>query len=536
MLCLEIPLNNSDLHHSQITEDNFLRAQFSVPWQYGLGVSQEKDSDGFPVGLTVSDKGVPQFTREVLHSHIWYKFHSNPHVNTSIRGITGRIAGNGFATVSDIPDLDYAIEETETDYRNRLYDYWPKFITRAFISGELFLCFTCHDDGFIEIDFIDPDMIDGEAENGIIFHPRKTRMPLVYCVKDADKDIDELVPSIYLARYPELINEAKKHKAFKAKMLDNSKTGRKAFRKTGGFRRFIVSWDLGLITQRSTSHLQTILQWLNHWETLKKYEIDHKKSSGAYVWVVKFTDVKSWITWLNLSDEERRKTGLAAPKTPGGTLVIGPNMEIVAQNPNLPKISDGDSDIMQMISSGLNEPQDITTGQAKGTFASVKASRGPMSDKISDEMVYFERWLRHDFWGNVFFLKSKISDFPETFPVREAVAFKNKKPVMEIVQKKSTKCIDILFPISAVENIEGQAKAYLGVKHGSLRDTANIPNEELMRRMGFRGYRRLLLKKATEDEMYPEVVLAVDQESSQEKTEAEPKKKKVAPKQEILKN
>ena len=151
-----------------------------------------------------------------------------------------------------------------------------------------------------------------------------------------------------------------------------------------------------------------------------------------------------------------------------------------------------------------------------------------MSDKISDEMVYFERWLRYDFWGNIFFLKSKISDFPETFPVREAVDFKNKKPVIKTIQKKPEKCVDILFPISAVENIEGQAKAYLGVKHGSLRDTANIPNEELMKRMGFRGYRRLLLKKATEDETLPPVILAVDQEGAQEKAEAEPKKKKIA--------
>jgi len=286
----------------EITEDNYPEIQFSVPWQYGSGTPMGHDSDGFPLGVPTTKDGTV-ISREVLHAQIWNKFHSNPHVNTSTRGLVGRLVGNGFATVSDIPKIDEAIEEIETDYRNRLFDYWPKFLTRAIISGELPLCFTCHDNGFIEIDFIDPDVIDGEPEHGIIFHPRKTRMPLVYCVKDADNDIEEHIPSIYLARYPELYSVAKQQKGFSASMMNPSRTRKKAFKPVGGFYRFVVSWDLGLMTKRSTSHLQTILQWLNYWENLKKYEIDHKKSSGSYVHIVRFTDVKSWMAWLSLTDE-----------------------------------------------------------------------------------------------------------------------------------------------------------------------------------------------------------------------------------------
>lgn len=515
------------MQNVEITEENYREMQFSTPWQFG-GVPQMRDSDGFPVVGSPTKEGSP-VSREILHAHIWNKFHSNPHVNTSTRGLVGRLTGNGFATVSDIPEIDTVIEETETDYRNRLYDYWPKFITRTFISGELFLCFTCHDDGFIEVDFIDPDVIDGEPEHGIIFHPRKTRMPLVYCIKDTDNDIEEHIPSIYLARYPELYQVAKQQEGFSARMLGPCRTRKQAFKTVGGFNRFIVSWDLGLITKRSTSHLQTILQWLNHWENLKMYEIDHKKSSGAYVWVVKFSDVKSWLVWLSLTDEQRRQTGIGTEKTPGSTLVIGPNMEVKPQNPNLPKISDGDSDIMQMISSGLNESQDVTTGQNKGTFASVKASRGPMSDRVSDEMICFERWLRWDFWGNIFYLKSEIAEFPKTFTMNEATDFdKKQEATFEEVEKKPERCLDICFPISEIDNIEGQAKALLGVKHGSLNDTAGLPNEELMKKLGFRGYKKLRLKKATEDKKYPKTILAVDQEQHQESTEAEPPKGKKA--------
>ena len=519
-------------NHVAITEDNYQELQFAAaPWQYG-GTRQVRDSDGFPAVGSPTKEGSP-LDRETLHAHIWNKFHSNPHVNTSIRGLVGRLTGNGFATISDIPEIAAVIEETETDYRNRLFDYWPKFVTRTRISGELFLSFTCHDDGFIEVDFIDPDVIDGEPEHGIIFHPRKTRMPLIYCIKDDDNDIEEHVPSIYLARYPELYQVASKEDGFSSAKLKGCQTRKKAFKSIGGFYRFIVSWDLGLITKRSTSHLQTILQWLNHWENLKMYEIDHKKSSGSYVWVVQFTDVKSWLVWLGMTDEQRRATGIGTEKTPGSTLVIGPNMEVKPQNPNLPRISDGDSDIMQMISSGLNESQDVTTGQNKGTFASVKESRGPMSDRVSDEIIYFERWLRWDFWGNIFFLKSEITDFPKTFPVEEAVDFDDKQePVFEKVDKKPERCLDICFPVSEIENIEGTTKALLGVKHGSLNDTAGIPNEPMMNRLGFKGYKKLRLQKATEDKKYPKTILAVDQEQHQELTEAEPPKGKKASSQE----
>jgi hypothetical protein len=79
-----------------------------------------------------------------------------------------------------------------------------------------------------------------------------------------------------------------------------------------------------------------------------------------------------------------------------------------------------------MITAGLNEPEDIHMGQAKGTFASVKAFRGPMSDRIADEAAYFERFLRYDFWGATSYLKSVISEFPRQFSVVAVVDFKKK--------------------------------------------------------------------------------------------------------------
>jgi len=64
--------------------------------------------------------------------------------------------------------------------------------------------------------------------------------------------------------------------------------------------------------------MRTTIEWANHYENLKRYEIDHKKSSGSYLWVFSFEDPKAFKTWLSLSPEDRAKTGVYQKKTPGG--------------------------------------------------------------------------------------------------------------------------------------------------------------------------------------------------------------------------
>jgi len=501
---------------------------FSMPWQYTDG-SSVKDSDGFPVVRGELGKEDSKQTRDSLQEECWNKFHRNPHINTSVRGLMGRITGLGFETVSEIEQIQEVIDEIEQDPRNRLYNFWPKFVGRSNVEGELFLCCTVHAGGFVEVDFVDPGTIQGggDEDSGIIFHPNKPTMPLFYNI-DKDGSPAAQIPSIFVARYPELISLAKKHDDWDPKLQKSCKSRKHIYRQFKGFYRFIISWDKGFITTRAISYLRTTLQWLNHYENLKKYEIDHKKSSGSYLWVLRFTDARMFKLWLTLSDEDRRKTGITAKKTPGGTLVLPPGVEIECKNPQLTTIKEQDTDILQMVSSGMNEPDDILTGTSKGTFASVKASRGPMSDRISDEIAYFDRFAIYDFWGGVFFLRSKVSDFPEFFSVEEAYKFdKNKEPVFRKVKRRPEQLIDISHPTSETIDFEARAKGLLGVKHGPVAETVGLPNAEVARRLGFNGYGRMRLRKATEDEKYPELIyeMGVDAETVQETTEGEPGKK-----------
>lgn len=56
-----------------------------------------------------------------------------------------------------------------------------------------------------------------------------------------------------------------------------------------------------------------------------------------YAWLVKFNDIKSWMAWIKLKDEEKLKFVNDVKKTsvPGGTFVIGPNMEVEEWTPTL---------------------------------------------------------------------------------------------------------------------------------------------------------------------------------------------------------
>jgi hypothetical protein len=507
----------------EIPDDVLTHLQFTMPWQYEDDSAGYKDEDGFPLKgkLDVLEK------REEAQELCWNKFHENPQLNTAVRNTAGRLTGWGFGIWSDIEEIQKVIDETELDPRNRLYSFWPKYVSRAIIEGELFLGLTVHRTGFVEVDFFDPSAIaDSEVDDGIIYHPDKPTLPLVYCIEGANHEEKYQIPSIFLAYYPELIKIAKDQDGFYRKRINDSASRSKKYKSLGGFMRFMIGWDRGFLTRRNIGYLRTVIQWLNYYENLKKYEIDHKKSAGAYLWIVTMEDPRAFRAWLALTDEQKRKTGIAAKKTPGSTLVLPPGMDAKAVFPNLPRISESDTDIMQMITSGLNEPEDITTGSSKGTFASIKASRGPMSDRISDEVAYFERFLRYDFWGAVFYLRAAVGEMRSTYGVRECVGFKDQEPIFRNVQRRPERIIEINFPTSEVIDAESRARAYLGVKHGSTVDTLGLPPSEVARKLGVTNYGKMRLIKATEEDKFPELISTLDMESVQESLEAEPSPKK----------
>jgi hypothetical protein len=503
-----------------MSDSELMKAAFSIPG----GNPWEDQSVLFPLGGTDTDPDGFDAARLQFGSspHIramqrlcWIKFQTNPQIRSSVMDRIGRVSGEGFSVSSEIFEIDEFVRKINTDPRNRLYLFWPKYFGRADVEGELFLSLTAHKkDGFVEVDFRDPGTLED-----IYFHPQKPQMPLFYrfCRRDnVLGSMEEIIPSIFIAYYPELWEEyAVKAPNFNATMITNA-LGGSGFKKLGGFKRFIVSWDKTMLTARNVSHLSTTIQWINQYESLKRYEIDHKKSCGAYVHDFSFEDKAAFKGFLALSNEELAKTGVMQKMTPGSRLFLPVGMKHEIKSPTLGKITDTDNDIMMMVTSGLNQPEDMVTGQSKGTYSTVKNSRGPQSDRMSDESTFFERFMRYDFYRPIFFLAAALGHFPPTFRVERVIDFKKKEPTRKKVDVEPCELLDFSFPTSAISDAESVARALLGVKHGSVFSTLGIPASVVAKRLGFGDYKKLRQLFAEEEEKYPELAPDVDQEAAQE--------------------
>lgn len=495
------------------------------------GGRRERDADGYFLSES-SDKLVPEDTA-AMQQECWKKFHDNPQLNTAVRGLVGRLTGNGFKVSSPVPDIQDCIDEIEYDHRNCLWKNYTKYVGRHIIEGELFLSLTLHKDGFVEVDFIDPACIPtgkGHDGTGIVYHPSKTSMPLFYYVqkhtietnKTPDPKATRLIPSINIARFPELLKELKKYPEYAIYIKEAQDSSDYGFKRIGGFSRFIVEWNSGFMTRRSSGHLRTTLKWMNYYEQMKRLEMDHKKSLAAYAWAFEYSDRRLYDAHVSL-EKAGEKTIASIPIKPGQRVALPPGIALSVKAPQLPSNSGQDTDILDMVSSGLNEPQDITTGVSSGTFASVKASRGPMSDRISDEIAYFRRWLIFDFWSAIFFLKSSIGKFPKLFGMEKGVAHdKDKEILTRTIQRPAEFFVKVSFPVSENIDYAGRVSAGLGVKHASLVEGLGLPKSFVAELVGVADYESAILEKALEDRKYPKLALTADQEAVQEALGAEP--------------
>jgi hypothetical protein len=191
---------------------------------------------------------------------------------------------------------------------------------------------------------------------------------------------------------------------------------------------------------------------------------------------------------------------------------LPPGVKLTCQNPQLASISEQDTDIMHMVTSGLNKPEDMVTGQTKGdTFSGIKASRGPQADRNKDEISYFERFLQFDFWRSVFYLRSiMVPSFKLEYKVKETVNFKSKKPITKTVTKQAYKLLDFSFPQSEIVDVESKARAFLGTNHQSVCEVLGIPKAIVAAKLGFDSYRRLRYRWQDEEDSYPDLPLTAD--------------------------
>jgi len=498
-----------------------------TPWQgdpagslAGTG-GQATDEDGFKLGILGEDFSYNGF--QEWQQACWVKFHNNPFVFTSVMDTTGRLAGYGFEQASTYPKAHDFIQSTWKDPRNMLVQNFSKYIARSVIQGELFLILSIHKDGFVEIDFVSPSTIKGfENGSGILTPERKPTFPLLYRIeaKIAGKTETKYVPSINLAYYPDLWESTvKTHPQWRPDMLaqilgrdDDAK-----FEKIGNYTQFMIHFDQGLVTSRNVGRLKVTLKWLEHYDNIKMWELDHKKSSGAYLWTIEVVDRAAFRLWMAMSEEDRKKTGLMQKKVPGGTVMLPPGFKLTCNNPKLASITNQDDDILRMISAGINTSEDVMTGSSSGqTYGGVKMSRGPINDRIADQISDLEKFMVYTFWRGAMWLHSKTGNMNWTVAEERAYKFEGGEPKFKKVQVEAHETITINFPISEMGDMESKTKAMLGVKHGPLSQVLGISNMTVAKRLGFQNYHQNRLQLATEEKLYPKLTTDLEAEQMAE--------------------
>jgi hypothetical protein len=448
-----------------------------------------------------------------LRDACWKSYEASPFVQTAVGDFVDAIIGDGFKVSSNRPMLRNLVDTHTTDFRNKLYLRYKQFLTHYRIGGQGYFSMTIHPptgERLVEVDHLAPDSIEE-----IFFHPAKTHMPLWYKVKTESGE------TIYILS----INVA-----YSAKILDHPSiqipkdtsgdeivfdgySGDPVFASVRNCTRFIVDWEGETIEKWPKSRLRSIIVWNNLYTMMKLIEIDHKRALASFAWIIQPEDEEALTRLASLTDEQKKATGLWGAKSPGSTLVGIPGCTIKAESPKLPPISGADSDILEMVVAGLNQPSDIVTGTANGTFASVNSTRAPMVERIRHSQSWFEGLLRYEFWKPIIFLHNVVFRFPLTFSERRVIDFEDKKPKWGRVSSPAWEHLNFSFPINENANFSEAVRDAAGSKHVGMTESLGLSRKFAVRRLGCGNYHGERLEAETERELYPDLAIPTDQEA-----------------------
>ena len=489
------------------------------------------DGDGVPID---SPGGLASFltsgglaTRDdanwkELHDEVWRQYEESPFVGTSVRDTVGFLTGQGFNISSPEEDIDDLIYDTDHHFANKLYRRHKTYATQRCVSGELHLILTVNPlarggKGLVEVDWADPNEI-----TGIRFHPHKTRMPLLYSLGEGANT--QLVPSIDIIHDPGLIDAAMDENCpvygtceFNPEVLAGQKSDHPKLKPLGGYRRFVVEWEGSSLTHRELGTLRSVIVWSNFYTLLKLIEIDHKRAMSSFVWNLQFTDKESFETYMELSPTQRDQMGLEKPKKVGATVISPPGSEMKAISPQLPSLSGQDTDIKEAMVGGLNQPSDAVTGTSDGTYASVKASRGPWGARMQDVQAEFRSFLVNDVYGNILTIHRKAFRMKKRHMGLKAVKFDgDKKPILKLRPLRMDDLILVDLPLFDAGDFEKMVKAWLGSKHAGAAGALGISNAYVARQIGIQNYVQERMGFETERESYPPLAKTLNQEAVQE--------------------
>lgn len=522
--------------------DQAIEARFTLEDDVRGAVYVLGDPDGATIARNFNKKIVTNshFTLQGLTYDMYREF---PYIRSDIDRKVNMVTGKDFGFSSYISEIDEFLEEEVYDHRNILWWRIPGWILRSLVEGELFFLVTVQPDGFCVFNVIEPCYVTGALDGtGIWSDPNNVLMPLYYNIKDTTSGGDgEIIPSINHI-YDSSYDKIPLGDMFKRELLAGSRMeNRGKYKALNGYYRFVIHWNnMNGVDEakRDTSYLRAVIKYVNFYQQAILWSMDYRKSLASWSQEVKFSDdaygQKAYRLWMKMTAEEKAATGLTKPPSPGDRVFSMPGMTVTTISNNQGKAGSGESlDLRNMLVSGMDAPSDVITSDlSQGNRSSNQQTRSPYADTAESLQVKFERLFKYGLWAHIFKIKSLMDEsFREDIKVDVPVDFEEKKEkakidgmpeetVMKVkTQKRKRKAfhfIDVTFPVLNIQDMEGLSSGLLGSKHGSVIESLGVPPSRVAERMGFKGYRKLRLQNALEEEQYPKRIPLDQQEKVME--------------------
>jgi len=383
-------------------------------------------------------------THRELSRMAWSAVMTNPIAAREIFYKTVFVAGKGLRSTSQIPEIQKVLDEFWTSTRNKIPYYFPMYINRYNIDGEVFFAlFVDKQSGKVTLRDIEPQEI-----TEILYDPDDIAVP-VYFRRQFVKTLgakgtntttemkDIWYKSVDCIQHPQLEKEVK--------LPDNAEI---AGADEKNIDVFIFHFKNSLLTnrRRGLSTLTNHLPWLREYKDILRMRTGINKARSTF-----FLDVTMKnATKLQIQEEASKHK---SPPRPNTTVVHGDDVVYAFMSPNI-QGSDVQSDLSEiknMSAIGSMLPPDLLGESGKSNYQNSGRSKFPFVRSMEFQQELWEYALKFGIMWVVIWSAVEYGELPKSFKVAKKLNISSlaltqegdlyDTNTMAVVNKKTTKIV-----------------------------------------------------------------------------------------------
>jgi hypothetical protein len=397
--------------------------------------------------IGTSNDSIRDFTTDThreLSRMAWSAVMTNPIAAREIFYKTVFVAGKGLRATSQIPEIQKILDEFWTSTRNKIPYYFPMYINRYNIDGEVFFAlFVEKQSGKVTLRDIEPQEI-----TEILYDPDDVAVPVYFrrqytktagakgaSVATETKDI--WYRSVDCIQHPQLEKEVK--------LPDNAE---KAGDDEKDVDIFVFHFKNSLLTnrRRGLSTLTNHLPWLREYKDILRMRTGINKARSTF-----FLDVTMKnATKLQIQEEARKHK---SPPRPNTCVVHGDDVIYAFMTPNIvgTDVASDLTEIKNMSATGSMLPPDLLGEAGKSNYQNSGRSKFPFVRSMEFQQELWEYALKYGLLWVVVWAAVEYGELPETFKVAKKLNISSlaltqegdlyDTETMAVVSKKVTKVV-----------------------------------------------------------------------------------------------